>query len=85
MELELYTVGFFFFFLNYRSIVSLQNCISFYCIHVHVSLLFWVPIPSGHSRALSSFLCYTLGSHWLFILYKVVYIYIYIYICQSQH
>ena len=66
-------------------IVAFPSCVSFCCTakwisctHTIQSLIFGFPSHLSHHRALSSFLCYTVGFHWLSMLYIVAYT------CRSQ-
>ena len=66
--------------LFYLSIVALYSCVSFCCKAKQINHVcpppFFFPSHLGHHRALR---CYTVGSHYLFVLYIVLYIH------QSQY
>ena len=50
-------------------------------IRTHISPLFWISFPFRSPQSIEqSSLCYTVGSHWLSILYIVLIVYM----CQSQ-
>ena len=74
----------YFCFSFYWSIIVLKSCVHFYCTakwisytYTHISLLLWISLPFRSPQSTEqSILCYTVGSHWLSILYILYAFYI---------